>query len=471
MRPMLKKILLLTMIWTPAYAGMTSLAGDQSITLKQVYHTASNNQPRLKARKQSVLQAKYAEQEALTGLLPQITASHTSLFEKEKSYKTSQHTLSLRGSQIIFAPGGPLSDRALARYDRERAQHALQLADNDVHRTVTKAFLGAWLAQEERGLMEALRAHSASEFALQEQQRRMRTISEHDFAKAKAEHAAQQARLAAYPQRAASARTALAMRIGGEESEAQLRYLPFPLADLKPEEHYQKLAHAHRPELAIQDTVINRHTTAAQAHRRSYLPTLSASAKLAHTFAGHDHAHGTDAYVSFSLSMPVFDGMRRTTKAWQAEAAAQAAAFEKQDVVNTITREVSEAYAALVTTRSKLKSAQVKKQEMAGIVTRDKMQRTLKSISEQELLKSIYNYEESAHELRSAQVALRKAEEDMAYYCGYGEQVYLDPGFRRDDRGHTSERDHRLRGDVGALNNPVVLDAPAKAGVHTKGQL
>jgi outer membrane protein TolC len=409
----MKKYIALTLI--------PSCLAAHTIDIDAARTAAASERPLIKAHKKGIAAAQYAESAAVAPLLPQITGGHTSLFDKDKSVHESTHTLSIKGTQLIFAPGGPLSQQAIAQKVTERQRHLSTAAQHKVRHDVTHAFLDAWLVQEEQALVDALATYSEGHIELSSARHTARTADTHALAQDQAAHLKEHVSRDTYTERLRSARSALAAALGRktDTDTTPLSFAPQPLPALAPSARYSDAALAQRPELKEKTAAVSQYEQEASSHYRGYLPTVSASGSVAHTFAGHDALQGTQSVASISLSWPLFDGTLRANKAWAAEAKAEQETLSRAELTNTIRSQVSTAYAAAVTARKTAEYAQLEHDRQAALFKRTELAQAAGKQSRDALNRARYDSNKAAHDLRSAFVAAYKAEETLQYRCGY----------------------------------------------------
>jgi len=123
----MKKTFLITILVlftvAPSCRGSLSLPAAREI---------STNRPSLTAQRYSIAANQKTEQQAFGGYLPQLSASHSSLFDKELSINESAHTLSLRGSQLIFDASGPQLQTKIAELTTQQTTYAYQASSSEM---------------------------------------------------------------------------------------------------------------------------------------------------------------------------------------------------------------------------------------------------------------------------------------------------------------------------------------------------
>lgn len=390
-----------------------------SLHLPTAHHTAAQQRPLLKAHEQTINARKAAESAAFAGYLPQLGATNSSVFEAEKGVDTTVHTIKLSGSQLIFDMAGPLAKASIAKQATKHAQHTYRAATHATQEAVTTAFLDAWLAQEKEAYITVLTKASQRIVARAHAAHRLQATNTHTHAGALSLDAKQQAAVASYPHEIQRTRRALYSLLHQSDDQATLHYAPLQPAPLQAERYYQELAQQHRPELKANQATEEQYALQRSASNAQYLPKISVTGSLSKTYGGNTSLRGTDSLIGLHATWSFFDGLTNYHQAHEAEANRLRTTFERQELYNTITRQVSTAYHLLQEKMHELEAANAAFDEQAGRWVRAQHKYRLSALRNDAFLAQQVTYEAAAHALRAAQVAVRKQEETLAYHCGY----------------------------------------------------
>lgn len=422
-----------------------SLAQAASVDLHHATTTGLQQRPAIKAAHQAIAISTTQEHKATAAYLPQLSARHTTLFDREKSIEQTAHTLSLHGAQLIFDPAGPQLQRQIATCATARARHTFTATTHSAQHEIAHAFYDAWLLQEKAPLIAALRDLVHEEQKRVTLQHKVAQKNIHTLAQTQAHNAKRQADINGYEHEVEAA-WALLQRLTGEYEVSTMPYLHYALdhgfqhsrsastadtaksgmtsqkhfiSHLKPLQHYIDLALTLRPELKEKKEAHHEHTLAARQQRLGYLPRVSMQANLGKTFAGTTSSQGTDVNLSITASWNFFDGLQRSHAAHAADAAALRAQFEQHELRNTITQQVRTAYHKIASLQAASDAAHAAYLAEQGQWEQDRIAAELGSIDHVTLLKRAFSYHTAAHAWRAAHIALQKQHETLWYYCGY----------------------------------------------------
>lgn len=402
-----------------------SLINAAPADLAHIAHTALTHRPLLKAHEHAIHASKQTESQARGRYLPQLSLSHSTLFDREHStLNTSTHTISLNGSQLIFSPNGPQLQTKIAAMSTSQAYHRFEAGTNKVRHETVHAFLDAWLLQEKQPLINALAQKSERQLDRSTATTQLDQTSQHDLAKASAENAHHTVTLDSYDHACNTATARLISSMGIDSLSPVLHYQAEPVPVLDKLDEYIATALTHRPELKEQHAVIEQHRLTARSHRLSYLPSFHVSGGVGQTFAGSEAKYGTNAHVSLTAKWEFFDGMQKKHAAHAADAHALRAELEQHELRLHIRREVTVAFEAVHTAAAQVRAADHTFQLGHGKWERDRTMFELGALSSASYHEQHHAYEQAAHELRSAQVSLRKKVETLAFQCGYPPHLF-----------------------------------------------
>lgn len=413
-----------TLLFTlPLFTAM--LSKSESSDLAHVAHTALTHRPLLKAHEHIIHASKQHESQARGAYLPQLSLSHTTFFDREHStLNTSTHTISLNGSQLIFSPNGPQLQAKIAATGTTQAYHRFEASNNQVRHDTVHAFLDAWLLQEKQPLIDALAKKSESALHRTVATTALDQTNQHDLAKVNAENAQQTVILESYDHACTTATARLISSMGIDSLSPVLHYQAEPVPALDELDEYITHALTHRPELKEQSAVIEHHRLTARSHRLSYLPSFHVSGGVGQTFAGSETKQGTNAHVSLSARWEFFDGMQKKHAAHAADAHALRAELEEHELRLRIRHEVTAAFEAVNTAASQVRATDHIFQLEHGKWERDHHLFELGSLPRASYEEQHHAYQKAAHDLRSAQVDLRKKVETLAFHCGYPPHLF-----------------------------------------------
>jgi|GEM_PF-2665608 len=416
-----QSIVILLCIHTTAHAATMPLATAQREGLLQ--------RPLLLAEKQTVQAHKYKEDMHRAELLPQLHLTHHSTYHKEPTTSQTTHSIALHGSQIIFEPAGPLLRTEIAQYATKRHEYRYQAATQEVRQEIATHFLKAWRLQEEKPLIEAL-AHyckllEAESTALKEGG----TINSIEYAKVKASITKHRATLLSYPSEYDAARQSLAVAMGlqGEHAHAPLTYdINKALPPLRSVEYYTALAEKYRPEFSEKDMLAKEHALTAREHRLYYAPTVTMQGSVGRNFAGTLESQGMHGHIGLKLEWRFFDGMRSLKAAQAADAHALRTTLEKQELRNSVAKNITKTHAALINAQALVEATQAAAEAAILQANEVKKKKELGSAGRLEKAKACYKAQEAEYAALSARTDVHQLWNTLEWYCGYPPKGFYD---------------------------------------------
>jgi outer membrane protein TolC len=395
-----------------------------SLTLPQAKTTGLQEKKSLHASAQTIAVQQHNQSREYSKLFPQITVAHTSLLSKELSLDATQHTISLQGSQIIFNAAGPLLQGRIAELSTQQAQQHHTAERNAVRHALSMQFLQTWLLQEKNILIRALKQYSTILGCAIEREYMhgySNVVEYHEIQTTRAEYAQT---IYSYRSELITAHSNLAYLMGKDSyNQKQTPFLSYnlhkPLPLLQPLKHYTALALQTRPELQEKNLSSEQYTLIAQSHERGYLPTVSTYASLSKTFAGAQAEQGNNSSLGITIQWNIFDGLQRVHAAHAAHANKLKTLFEKHDLKNMITHQITEQYhkikmahRALSVTRAQCKEHTIRTRQVQSAYQKH-------MTSARAYAKQIVSYFQALSRLRAQLIALHSNWHTLAYYCGY----------------------------------------------------
>ncbi len=400
-----------------------------SLTLPHA-QAMSTTRPALEAQQYAISASKHSERQEMSRYLPQITATESSLFSKELNVNNSAHSISLRGSQLIFDASGPQLQTRIAALSTQKTTYQFHTTSHEIRHTVAIQFLKTWLLKQKDAYITQLANYITCLEERNNAEQAQQTINHITWAATAATIAQHQSTIHAHTLAYESARMALAQALGYGNSTAVPDLLHFnsdtPFPQLKTVDEYIALAYAHRPELKEKNATTEQYTLIAQSHRNSYLPTLSAHGSVSTTFAGSQLQQGTSAHIGFTLQWNLFDGLQRAHAAHQADAQKMRTHLERQELKNTIALMITTTYNTLIASTHTLAALeaqaaleQSKDQEAYIKYTHGSLDPV--DYAKQKLASAAANYEICAQK-----ITLHMHWQTLAWHCGYPTTGVLD---------------------------------------------
>jgi len=398
-----------------------------ALTLPQARATGLSEKQSLKASAQTIAAYEFNELREYSKLLPQLTVSHTSFLDKELSLDTTQHTLTLHGSQIIFDAAGPQFQAHIAKLHTEQATYHYKLECNELRHSVATQFLQTWLLQEKQTVIAALKKYTTILLCTAEREYTQGKSNSLEYLATKTTIADQCAAIAAHKYELKTAHSLLIHLMGKQHTKhptlPRLSYsLTTQLPSLEPLSYYIHLAFQYRPELQEKKSTHNQYRLIARSHRLGYLPTISTHATLSKTFAGAQSKQGTNTSLGVSVQWNFFDGLQRVHAAHAADAHTLRTSFEQQDLKSVITHQITQLYNTLEISRHTLATTRARLQENILQLKNAEHMYTKHMLNALGLAKQRFNYCQASHAFRAHSIDLHTHWQTLAYYCGYPPQ-------------------------------------------------
>jgi len=421
----MKKTFLITILVlftvAPSCRGSLSLPAAREI---------STNRPSLTAQRYSIAANQKTEQQAFGGYLPQLSASHSSLFDKELSINESAHTLSLRGSQLIFDASGPQLQTKIAELTTQQTTYAYQASSSETRYVVAKNFLQAWLLEQKRTYIEKLSDYTILLEKKTNQLLEKKIINQITWASANASIMQNKATIAAYPHSVESARITLAQSMGYSSSDLLPTNLQYTLDKDSPIKkttaEYITIAYNNRAELKSNQANEKQYELIAQSNKQSYLPSISAHGSISKTFAGAAQERGVSSSIGFNIQWNFFDGLQRYHAAQAANAQKLRTSFERQELKNSIAQAITTTYNAILITEQMLTAAQAQANAQRYVLEEAQIQYENGTIDETAYSNQLVQYAAATYELCTQKVNLQSNWQTLAWHCGYPASGVLD---------------------------------------------
>jgi outer membrane protein TolC len=390
----------------------------------------STSRPALIAQKYSIAANQKAEQQAFGGYLPQLSAWHNSLFDRELSINESAHTLSLRGSQLIFDANGPQFQTKIAELTTQQTTYAYQASSAETRYLVAKNFLQTWLLEQKKAYIEKLTDYITLLEKKNNQLLEKKIINQISWAATSASIIQHKATITSYPFTIESARSSLAQSMGYASVSALPATLEYTLntenRTKKTIAEYITIAYNNRAELKSNQAHEKQYELLAQSNKQSYLPSVSAHGSISKTFAGAAQQRGVSSSVGFNIQWNFFDGLQHYHAAGAANAQKLRTTFERQELKNSITQAITATYNTIFITEQMIAAAQAQTTAQLCLLEEAKMQYENGTIDETTYLNQQLQYAAASYELCTQKVNLESTWQTLAWQCGYPASGVID---------------------------------------------
>lgn len=405
---------------------------QQNLTISDVFFLALKKAEKVKIAEENIIISKEAQNKALAGLLPNITAygKYTD-YNKEKIVNTS---IIQPDKTILW---GVSIEERLSLGGREFINYAISKDILTKTEFDVTSFKEQYLIRVAQALYNYLKAKRAVEIAESNVQRlkkhrdaanirlKVGEVTKTDLLRAEAELSGAQADLISAKNSLKVAKAILAKDAGIEgDFEILETKLNDPYATLTVE-HVKAIAKELRPEIKI--ALISREIAKKNVDYTigSYFPTLTLSATY-QKFDQNPSTEFTNKESTFAVAVinfPIFEGGLRKAEVGEAKAKLRQAELQYEDTVKEVFIDVESAYHTYITFRDTIKALEdevayarenfnsVTKQYQYGLANSIDVTdaNTFLVTAERKLMEAQYNYQLSILRLRQATGTLLKA--------------------------------------------------------------
>ncbi len=421
----------------------------QQLSMDDVVQKAMQHNPDLEALRYAERAAQIGANGALAGHLP--TVGLESVFSKEPGQKSVKSATALRVNQLIFSFSGPLQQYQQAKTVMAIAGFEKEAQANQLRLETEKAFLLAWLLQEQKNMVQARNDSAESGFKRQTQKKNLGQL----------DHVAWLNDVAEYSDRLVSVENY------GYDHESVLKKLEFFMGDslelglsvkllwedkkdyhLKSLNAHYHLALMHRPEVAKSIKEIAREEWNMKLASGVRLPILSAGAHVDHIVTPAQDTpgviFGADTEVipqsslketckasnnfwqlSLTFSMPIFDGLVSHYHEQQAQAEKAKALCKREQVVLSVKNQVQEKYFMLLKLLKQLRTHKAYYLRTGNEFKVMQQKYQLGKISPVEFDVAFATWQKTQFDYLEHKVGIAMAERELLYTCGYPTEVLL----------------------------------------------
>ena len=437
MKKLLVFLLILTMFQVQIYAAEQV---GKPLTIDEVVQQALTHRPDLKAL-QCVVQAnKSNARREFAGYYPKVELGST--IEKAKDQKSLESRTSLNADQLIFSFAGPLQ-----RYQQAQDMVAMSELDKAVQHNLIrfeteKAFLQAWLKQEQQQAMAALKKAAVATFNQQKHKHELAQLDKSVWLKDAEVYSSQLVSVEEYGDDLFVAYKKLAFFMGESCSVNNLSWRYKTKHHLQSLETYYQHALSLRPEILrgakkmafegwnvklAQGQQLPEFRFNAQAGcvvtsggaAAVFVPTAIPEIVAQETPSGSQYGFWS---LSISFKWPLFDGLISRYQEQAAQANRVRAMLERDGKILEVKREVHEAYFTLSNILKQRRTQKIAyvRQDHEFKVMQQKVE--LGRIAQADFDQAAVAWQQAQLTWLDHNVAVALAERNLMYLCGYPEK-------------------------------------------------
>ncbi len=408
------------------------------LTMDDAVEQALEHRPNLEALKFATYANKSASKAELAEYYPKIRLDSSFTQQSHQDYPAN--TTLLNTDQLIYSFAGPLQRYKRAKLVAEQTEAEREVQKNNVRLETEKAFLQAWLVQEQQKTIASLARSALHVFDKAKHEHQLELSDKSTWFKGVEDYGSSSSQVEQYTYNVASAYKRLEFLMGASISllsngsdgaapspSTHLSWHPEKVTAQHPLETYYTHALRHRPERTQNEKKIAAEQQNIKIAQGLRLPTFTANAQAGHvSFLGSvPLGSRSDSFHQFSVAMswPLFDGLVNQYQEQQAYANKVKEMLNQDQTILTIKQEVQDRYFALAKALTALKAQKLQYLRTNNDFERSKQEFEIGQISavDFDVAKTTWQQAQLDWLARNIDVAL--AERDLMFVCGYPTQL------------------------------------------------
>jgi outer membrane protein TolC len=406
------------------------------LTIDQAVKQALAHRPDLEALTYATQANKELSKSAAAGYYPTVTlnGSITPIMEHQGD---PSYNMNITANQLLYSPNGPQLQYKKAKKVAEVSKLDEEIQSNTIRLAVEKAFLQAWLLQEQKKTIQSLTKSAKTAFSKAEHENKLQLSDKNVWLKSAEDYASSISTIDQYKDSITNAYKRLEFLTG------QALHLGSPLKDgdctklqwkhkkqivLKPLQEYYTLATKNRPEITQGTKKIAIESYNLKIAERTNLPSFSANAQAGVTRspvipnAKYDWTY-TYHNVNAVVTWPIFSGLVSDYQERQAAANKIKEMLNQEQTVLNIKQEVQDRYYALSRTLTKAQAQKINYLRTHNDYKRSKQEFEIGQASPVDLETAKTTWEQAQLDWNSVNIEVAYAMADLMYACGYAEEL------------------------------------------------
>jgi outer membrane protein len=324
------------------FAPAAPLLGSETLTLDECIRMALENNPQVVSSREAVGEAQLGITVSRSSFFPRLQAS--SGYSKSGNGVTSDsYSSSITLSQTLFQGGSNLASVRASRAQVDVAQQNLRLTEDQIVESVKEAFYEIGRKEDRLALTDEIVKRRNEDFVLIGLKHRAGTESDAAVSESESNLRASEYDKMSAEEGLRLAKIHLNLLLGRPKETPIQTERTAELPQFPAREDAVLTALRSRPEIAREEARIELQNAYLSQSRSEFYPELSFSSSLSQR--GDAIFSGDDSWsAGLSLSLPIFQGMRRVANYSQSKASLRQQEAQYTEVRQTVEEDIENAY-------------------------------------------------------------------------------------------------------------------------------
>jgi len=422
-----------------------SFAALSTLTMDEAVSTAIKYRPDLEAFEKAAEQRRLFAKQQIAGYFPSIRLD--SIVSQNQHESNPKDITKITANQLIYSFSGPIQFYKKAKKEAESTEYGKEALNNIIRLEVERAFLDAWLVQEQQQTINALNISTKSTFETAKHQNDLNLLDKNDWLKEAELYAGDASTIQQYYDTiqivfrrleflmgkplllAGNGDTTAPQAIAQKHHFATLSWSQPRKYMLKKLNHYYDLALKNRPELKRDTKLIEAQDAAYDIATGQRLPSVSAFGCAGHDgriaalqtgSAAHDNGFHS---VGVSLSWSLLDSLQTHYQEQQAKVGKLREVLNREKTVLDIKQAVNTAYFSLSNAMTRLKAEKIRYLRQKNEFELRKQELNTGLISPSTFETAQTNWQRAQLNWLNVSVDAQLRQRDLLFACGYPDSI------------------------------------------------